>query len=56
MVQLFYSTHISVDIAHYNIIHAKIGKGGIKSRLMAHATYGRSMLALASAPSDQSLC
>ena len=30
MVWLFYTTYISVDIAHYEIFHAKVGKGGIK--------------------------
>ena len=27
--KLFYTTHISVDLAHHEIIHAKVGKGGI---------------------------
>ena len=30
MVLLFYSTYISVDIAHHEIFCAKVGKGGIK--------------------------
>ena len=30
MVQLFYTTYISVDLAHQVIFHAKDGKGGIK--------------------------
>ena len=30
MVQLFYTTYISVDLAHHEIFHAKVGKGGIK--------------------------
>ena len=30
MVQLFYTTYISVDIVHHEIFHAKVGKGGIK--------------------------
>ena len=30
MVLLFYTTNISVDIAHYEIFHAKVGKGGVK--------------------------
>ena len=29
MVQLFYTTSISVDLAHHKIFHAKDGKGGI---------------------------
>ena len=29
MVQLFYTTYISVDLAHYEIFHAKVGKGGL---------------------------
>ena len=29
MVQLFYTTIISVDHAHHEIFHAKVGKGGI---------------------------
>ena len=31
MVQLFYTTYISVDLAHQVIFHAKVGKGGINS-------------------------
>ena len=30
MVKLFYTTYISVDLAHHEIFHAKFGKGGIK--------------------------
>ena len=30
MVQLFYTTYISVDLAHHNIFGVKVGKGGIK--------------------------
>ena len=30
MVKLFYATYISVDLAHHEIFHAKVGKGGIK--------------------------
>ena len=30
MVSLFHTPYISVDIAHYEIFHAKVGKGGIK--------------------------
>ena len=29
MVYLFYTTYISVDLAHHEIFHAKVGKGGI---------------------------
>ena len=29
MVNLFYTTYISVDLAHQVIFHAKVGKGGI---------------------------
>ena len=29
MVLLFYTTYISVDLAHREIFHAKVGKGGI---------------------------
>ena len=29
MVYLFYTTYISVDLAHHEIIRAKVGKGGI---------------------------
>ena len=31
MVYLFYTTYISVDLAHQVICHAKVGKGGIMS-------------------------
>ena len=30
MVELFYTTYISVDLAHHEIFRAKVGKGGIK--------------------------
>ena len=30
MVLLFYTTYISVDLAHHEIFRAKAGKGGIK--------------------------
>ena len=30
MVELFYATYISVDIAHHEIFRAEVGKGGIK--------------------------
>ena len=29
MVYLFYTTYISVDLAHPEIVDAKVGKGGI---------------------------
>ena len=29
MVYLFYTTFISVDVAHHEIFNAKVGKGGI---------------------------
>ena len=29
MVYLLYTTYISVDLAHHEIFHAKVGKGGI---------------------------
>ena len=31
MVYLFYTTNISVDLAHHEIFLAKVGKDGIKS-------------------------
>ena len=31
MVLLFYTTYISVDLAHYEIFHAKVGKSGRES-------------------------
>ena len=30
MIYLFYTTYISVDLAHQEIFYAKVGKGGIK--------------------------
>ena len=33
MVLLFYTTYTSVDLAHHEIYHAKVGKGGIKEVL-----------------------
>ena len=30
MVLLFYTTYISVDLAHHEIFRAKVDKGGIK--------------------------
>ena len=29
MVYLFYTTYISVDLAHHKMFHARVGKGGI---------------------------
>ena len=29
MLYLFYTTYISVDLAHHEIFRAKVGKGGI---------------------------
>ena len=29
MVELFYTTYISVDLAHHEIFRAEVGKGGI---------------------------
>ena len=34
MVSLFYTTYISVDLAHQVIFHAKVGKGGINLNIM----------------------
>ena len=31
MVFLFYTTYISVDLAHHEICRAKVGKGGIRT-------------------------
>ena len=35
MVLLFYTTYISVDLAHHEIFHAKAGKGSIMSVLQS---------------------
>ena len=29
-VLLFYTTYISVDLAHHEVFHSKVGKGGIR--------------------------
>ena len=29
MVELFYTSYISVDLAHHNVFRAKVGKGDI---------------------------
>ena len=34
MVLLFYNTYISVYLAHHEIFHAKVGKGGIKESFL----------------------
>ena len=31
MVKLFYTTYISVELAHHEIVRAKVGKGGINN-------------------------
>ena len=33
MIKLFYTTYISVDLAHHEISHAKDGKGGIYTEI-----------------------
>ena len=40
MVLLFYTTYISVDLAHKVIFHAKVGKGGIQ----VFATMGKTAM------------
>ena len=30
IIQQFYTTYISVDLAHHEIVRARVGKGGIK--------------------------
>ena len=30
MVNLFYTTYISVDLAHHEVFRAQVGKGGLK--------------------------
>ena len=46
MVLLFYTTNISVDLAHHEIFRAKVGKGGIKSEILStgqltfHVSFG----------------
>ena len=35
MVLLFYSTYISVDLAHHKIFRVKVGKGGINQDFRA---------------------
>ena len=36
MVYLFYTTYISVDLAHHEILRAKVGKGGISTSRTLH--------------------
>ena len=36
MVLLFYTTYISVDLAHHEIVHAKSGKGGMTHPLFIY--------------------
>ena len=36
MLYLFYTTHISVYLAHHDKCHAEVGKGGIKSLCCVH--------------------
>ena len=38
MVKLFYTTNISVDLAHHEIFRAKIGRGGIMPNRVNHIT------------------
>ena len=35
MVKLFYTTYISVDLAHHEIFRAKVGRGGINVNIKA---------------------
>ena len=39
MVLLFYTTYISVDLAHHEIFCAKVGKGGINFVISYSALY-----------------
>ena len=34
MVFLFNTTYISVNLAHHELFHAKVGKGGLNQNLM----------------------
>ena len=38
MVLLFYTTYISVDFTHHEILRAKVGKGGIIAVILHMAT------------------
>ena len=42
MVLLFYTTYISVDLAHHEIFRAKVGEGGIKNSILWLETIGKS--------------
>ena len=33
MVQLFYTTYISVDLAHHEMLRAHVGKGDISAKI-----------------------
>ena len=39
MVYLFYTTYISVDLAHQVIFHAKVGEGGIMRKITYNFTH-----------------
>ena len=39
MAYLFYTTYISVDLAHHRLFLAKVGKGGIKSTIPLEAQF-----------------
>ena len=50
MVYLFYTTHISVELAQHKIFRAKVGKGGIKQssqHLCQHWSYNQATTKLA---------
>ena len=36
MVLLFYTTFISIDLAHHETFYAKVGKGGINDSKLSH--------------------
>ena len=40
MIYLFYTTYISVDIAHHEVFRAKVGMGGIKRDIIQHYKCG----------------
>ena len=37
MVKLFYSTYISVDLAHHEILRALLGKSGLNVHVQCHS-------------------
>ena len=39
MIYLFYTTYISVVVAHHEIFNAKYGKGGINMVYIFYTTY-----------------